>query len=140
MKEHNSIITALARDDWQKIVLYECPADPKCCRHSIAHISRERGTDPMDTICDLLREAAGDDLHGLMVIALTYREEDRGIVPQNTEKLFPVFLRNSWLYLAPTFTMAATKVDLLQNGKRFDTIAFFSSNGGAACYDNSLLS
>lgn len=75
MKECRSIITALARGDWSRIVLFNCKLHPEFTRRSIAEISESRGADPFDTIYDLLLDEV-DDLHGLMVLALTYREED----------------------------------------------------------------
>jgi len=75
MREHASIITALARDDWTKIVLFESQALPAYSRRSIADIATELGNDAFDAMYDILA-AEIDDLHSLMVIALSYREED----------------------------------------------------------------
>lgn len=78
LKQYASIITALARGDWSNIVLFDCPAQPELARRSIAEVSDLRGTDPFDTIYDLLLAEleAGQSLHGLMIIATTYRAED----------------------------------------------------------------
>jgi N-acyl-D-aspartate/D-glutamate deacylase len=81
LKQTPSIITALARDDWRNIVVFDSPAQPELARRSIADIGQARGSDPFETICDLLLaelEAAkpGHGLHSLMIIALTYRAED----------------------------------------------------------------
>jgi N-acyl-D-aspartate/D-glutamate deacylase len=75
VRGHRSILTSLARGDWSRIVLFDSPAQPKLARRSIADISRERGVDPLDAVCDILLGAI-DDVHGLMVIAFAYREED----------------------------------------------------------------
>jgi N-acyl-D-amino-acid deacylase len=72
---YRSIITALARDDWSRIVLFDSRAQPELARKSIAEISAARGRDPLDTICDILL-AEIDDIHALMVIAFAYHEHD----------------------------------------------------------------
>ena len=75
MRSYDSIITALARGDWSKIVVFDCAAEPHWSRKSIAEISESRDVDPFDAICDLLL-ADIDRLHELMVLGLTYREQD----------------------------------------------------------------
>jgi N-acyl-D-aspartate/D-glutamate deacylase len=75
LREYRSIITALARGDWSRIVLYDSRAQPELARKSIAEISAIRGADPLDTICDVLVGEAGD-MHALMVIAFAYNEQD----------------------------------------------------------------
>ena len=72
---YRSIITALARDNWSRIVLFDSRAQPELARKSIAEISAARGCDPLDTICDILL-AEIDDIHALMVIAFAYHEHD----------------------------------------------------------------
>ena len=79
MKSYQSILTALAGGDWERIVLFHSKAQPELTRKSIAAISREKGVQPLDAIYDLLL-AEIDDLHAPMVIAFTYREEDQRIV------------------------------------------------------------
>ena len=79
VKGYRSIITGLARGDWDKIVLFDCRAHPEFSRKSVAEISALMGVGPFDAICDLLL-AEIDDLHGLMVIAFSYREEDLRLV------------------------------------------------------------
>lgn len=75
LKRYPSIITALARDDWRRIVIFDSKVQPEIARRSIAEIAQERGIDPLDAICDVLL-AEIDDLHSLMVIAFAYRAED----------------------------------------------------------------
>jgi len=75
IRNYPSIITALARGDWRRIVVFHSQSQPQFSRRSLAEISEARGTDLFDTICDLLL-AEMDDLHNLMVIAFTYRSED----------------------------------------------------------------
>ena len=75
LKTYPSIITALARDDWNNIVLFHSKAHPEFSRKSIAEISELTGVNPFDAIYDLLL-AEIDDLHSLMILAFTYREED----------------------------------------------------------------
>ena len=65
----------MARGDWNNIVLFNSKAHPEFSRKSIAEISELTGVDPFDTIYDLLL-AEIDDLHSLMILAFTYREED----------------------------------------------------------------
>ncbi len=75
MKSYHSIITGLARDGWDRIVLFDYPTRPELSQKSIAEISERMGVEPLDAIYDLLLDGI-DDLHGLMVIAFSYQEED----------------------------------------------------------------
>jgi N-acyl-D-aspartate/D-glutamate deacylase len=75
LKDYRSIVTSLARGDWSRIVLFDSRAQPQLSRKSIAEIARERGANPLDTICDILLGEI-EDLYSLMVIAFAYREED----------------------------------------------------------------
>lgn len=75
LQSHHSIITALARNDWSRIVVYESKAAPEYSRRSIAEVAAARGVGPFDAIYDLLLQEL-DDMHSLMVIALAYRESD----------------------------------------------------------------
>jgi N-acyl-D-aspartate/D-glutamate deacylase len=75
LKRYQSIITALAGEDWRRIVIFDSKAQPEIARRSVAEIAQERGIEPLDAICDLLL-AEIDDLHSLMVIAFAYRAED----------------------------------------------------------------
>ena len=74
LKTYPSIITALARGDWNNIVLFDSKAHPEFARKSIAEISELMGVDSFDAIYNLLL-AEIDDLHSLMILAFTYREE-----------------------------------------------------------------
>ncbi|MEE3368939.1 MAG: amidohydrolase family protein [Planctomycetota bacterium] len=75
MKAYESIVTALAGNDWSRILVFHCAAQPDWSRRSIAEIAEQRGGDPFDAIYDLLL-AEVDRLHEVMVLALTYREPD----------------------------------------------------------------
>ena len=75
LKASPNIIAALARDDWSRIVVFHSKAQPQLARQSIAAISQDRGLEPLDAIYDVLL-AEIDDLHSIMVVAFTYREED----------------------------------------------------------------
>ena len=75
LKTYPSIITALARDDWNNIVVFDSKAHPEFARKSIAEISELTGVAPFDAIYNLLL-AEIDGLHSLMILAFTYREED----------------------------------------------------------------
>lgn len=75
LQGYQSIITALARGDWSRIVIYESKAAPECSRRSVAEIADSRGVGAFDAIYDLLLQEF-DDMHSLMVIALAYQESD----------------------------------------------------------------
>jgi N-acyl-D-amino-acid deacylase len=75
LKTYPSIITALARGDWSRIMLCDSKANPQFSRQSIAQIAQSRHVEPFDVVYDLLLDEI-DDLHGLMIIALSYREQD----------------------------------------------------------------
>jgi len=83
LRQYPSIITALARGDWRKIVIFTSQAHPHFSGRSMAEISADWGLDPIEAICDLLlaeieatSAQAGSGLHSLMIIAFTYRAED----------------------------------------------------------------
>jgi len=78
LKAYRSIVTALARGDWGRIVLFDSQARPDLSRRSIAEIGEAMGLDPLDAICEVLLAEieAGQDPHGLMIIAFAYREEE----------------------------------------------------------------
>lgn len=79
MKGYPSILTALAKGDWSRIVLFGRPAQPELAGRSIAEISAGRGCDPLDAIYDILL-AEIDDLHTPMIIAYAYRAEDMRLI------------------------------------------------------------
>jgi N-acyl-D-aspartate/D-glutamate deacylase len=79
MKGYGSIITALARGDWSRIVLFDSRARPELARRSIAEICADRGGDPLDAIYDILLDEI-DDLHAPMIIAFSYREQDMRMI------------------------------------------------------------
>ncbi len=78
LKAYRSIVTALARGDWRRIVLFDSKGRPDLSRRDLAEIGQEMGVDPIDAICEILLAEieAGQDLHGLMIIAFAYREEE----------------------------------------------------------------
>ena len=75
MMQHPNIITALARGNWDSIVLFDSKTQPEISRRSIADISKQRGTDPFDTIYDILLGEV-EDLYSLMILAFSYKAED----------------------------------------------------------------
>ena len=86
LRQHGSIITALARGEWQNIVVSDSQLQPELIGQSIAEISARQDSDPFDVICDLLlaeiegsSTGAGRGIHSLMVIAFAYRAEDMRI-------------------------------------------------------------
>ena len=70
-----NIVSALARRDWKRIVIFHSPVQPELAGKSIAELSAAGTGNAFDTICDILH-AAVDRLHEIMVIAFSYREED----------------------------------------------------------------
>ena len=79
LKESPNIITALARGDWSRIVIFHSKFNPDLATRSIAEISGSRGSEPLDTIYDILRDEV-EDLHSTMIVAFTYNEDDVRIV------------------------------------------------------------
>ena len=75
MRSYDSIITALARGDWSRIVIFDCATEPQWSRKSVAEIAESRHLEPFDAICDVLL-ADIERLHELMVLGLAYREQD----------------------------------------------------------------
>ncbi|MEC7841898.1 MAG: amidohydrolase family protein [Candidatus Latescibacterota bacterium] len=76
LKQHQSIVTALARDDWSRIVLTDCRSDPASAHRDVAEIAASRGgREPLDVVYDILLDEI-DDLHLPMIMAFCYREED----------------------------------------------------------------
>ncbi|MCY3735836.1 MAG: amidohydrolase family protein [Gemmatimonadaceae bacterium] len=74
LKSYPSILHALARDDWGRILLTGC-SDPELCHRSVAEVAEARGLEPLDAVYDLLLEEI-DDLHRPMILAFCYREEE----------------------------------------------------------------
>lgn len=75
LKQYHSIITALAREDWSRIVIFDSKLQPEISQKSIAELSETRGTDPFDTIYDILLDHV-ENIHALMIIAYAYNEND----------------------------------------------------------------
>lgn len=75
MEHCQSIVSALARGDWRRIVVFHSPVQPELAGKSIAELSAAGTGNAFDTICDILY-AAVDRLHEIMVIAFSYREAD----------------------------------------------------------------
>ena len=71
----DSIVRALARGNWSKIVVFDCMAEPRWSCQSIAEIAQSRGVEPFDAICDLLLMEI-DRIHEIMVLGMAYHEED----------------------------------------------------------------
>jgi N-acyl-D-amino-acid deacylase len=79
LRGYPSIVSALARGDWQKIVVFKSKVQPEVSGQSIAVLSQHRGTDPYDTIYDLLL-AEIDDLHSLLILGFAYSAADIDMV------------------------------------------------------------
>jgi N-acyl-D-aspartate/D-glutamate deacylase len=73
MKTHPSIVTALARNDWSRLVVTHCRARTEANGKTIADLAKDR--DPFDIIYDLLLDEI-DQLHSVLVLAFVYRAED----------------------------------------------------------------
>ena len=79
MKAVPNLVGALARGDWKKIVLCQSKVQPDISGQSIADLSQRRGTEPYDTIYDVLL-AEIDDLHRLMILGYAYSPEDLDLI------------------------------------------------------------
>ena len=75
LKKAHSIITALARGDWSRIVIFDSKNQPEISRKSILEISNARSTEPLDTIYDILL-AHVENIHELMILAFAYNENE----------------------------------------------------------------
>ncbi|MSU69874.1 MAG: hypothetical protein EXS39_03680 [Opitutaceae bacterium] len=75
MKSHPSIVTALARGGWSRMVVHNCRHQPELSGQSIADLARVRGCEPFDVIYDILLEEGGD-LHSVLILGFVYRQED----------------------------------------------------------------
>lgn len=83
LKSYPSIITALARGDWSRLVLCNSAAQPAYAQRNLAEISQEWQVEPLEGIYRLLLAElehspldSGEALHGPMIIAFAYRAED----------------------------------------------------------------
>ena len=74
-KEHPSIVTALARGNWDRLMLANTHARSELAGRSVAELARLNDCEPMDAIFDLLVDEV-DNLHNVLVLAFVYRAED----------------------------------------------------------------
>jgi N-acyl-D-amino-acid deacylase len=74
LQSYRSGMSAWGR--WDRILLLDNEVWPQYSRKSIAEIADERGTAPLDTVCDLLAETA-DDVSRLWMIELTFTEDQQ---------------------------------------------------------------
>lgn len=70
-----NLVSSLARGDWTRIVLFQCPARPELEGAHVQELADRFGTSPLEAIYDVLLSTI-DDLHGAMIIAFAYREEE----------------------------------------------------------------
>jgi N-acyl-D-amino-acid deacylase len=75
LKVYPNIIVAEARGRWDKILLFECHAQPDLSQRSIGEIAAARGLEPLDAIYDILL-AEIERIHELMVVEVIYDESD----------------------------------------------------------------
>ncbi len=71
---YESILSA--GGDWRRIVLLDNEVTPEYGRRDLASIARDRDQEPIETVCDLLREAMPDTSR-LMVINLCHSEQQQ---------------------------------------------------------------
>jgi N-acyl-D-amino-acid deacylase len=75
LKKYPNIIVAEARGRWDKILVFECHAQPELSQRSIGEIAREQGVEPLDAIYDILL-AEIKRIHEVMVVEVIYNESD----------------------------------------------------------------
>lgn len=75
LKGYPNIVVAEAQGRWDKILLFECKAQPELSRRSIAEIAAAWDVEPLAAIYDILL-AEIDTLHEVMIIELIYEESD----------------------------------------------------------------
>ncbi len=75
LKQYPNIVVGEAQGRWDKIVLFECKAQPELSRQSIAAIANAGRVDPLDAIYDILLVEI-DTLHEVLIIELIYDEAD----------------------------------------------------------------
>ena len=79
-----NLVSSLARGDWSRIMLFHCPARPELEGKQIQEIADSAGVEPLEAVYDILLSTI-DDLHGAMIIAFAYREEDVNIAFQDPD-------------------------------------------------------
>ena len=75
LKSYRSHLRSLVQDDWRRILIFESRAYPEFSGKSLWDIGQRMGSEPLDAVYDLLL-AEVDDIHRLMVMALTYLLEE----------------------------------------------------------------
>ncbi len=70
----DSLIVSFGRAGWERVELFSFPARPELAGRSIPDLTPPGGH-PMDTICDLLAESAGDP-HAPMCVCHSYSEDE----------------------------------------------------------------
>lgn len=75
IKSHKSIVTALAGDDWSRMVVYNCTRRPELSRRTLAELCKEWGVDPFEAICDILVSHA-EAMHDVLVLGYVYRADE----------------------------------------------------------------
>jgi len=84
MKKYPSIVTALARGNWDRLQLANTHARRELEGVSIGEIARRGDCDPMDAIFDLLISEI-DNLHNVLVLAFVYRAEDTHVAYEHPD-------------------------------------------------------
>jgi N-acyl-D-amino-acid deacylase len=84
IRQSESIVTALARHDWRRIVLFRSSAQPELIGRNIAELSAERNLHPLDLICDLLI-AENEEMHSLMILAYAYQADDAALAFERSD-------------------------------------------------------
>ena len=81
-----SVVASLAHGDWRKIVVHKSKIQPEISGQSIVAISEMRGTEPFDTVFDILL-AEIDDLHSLMILGSAYSPEDLDFILERPDRM-----------------------------------------------------
>jgi len=74
MRGYQSVLTSLSQLGWERVLLFNCPANPELSRKSIAQITKEWELDIHDAICRILVKEI-ESLHSVLVLAYVYPPE-----------------------------------------------------------------
>ena len=86
MRQYESIVTALARGNWDRMTVVNTSVRPELSGLSIGELARRSGRDSQDALLDLLRDEVAA-LHKVLVLAFVYRAEDTHFAFEHPECL-----------------------------------------------------
>lgn len=84
LKSNTSIVTALARGDWSRLIVTHCRVRSVANGQSIAALAEQSGRDPFDAIYDLLLDEV-EQLHQILVLAFVYRADETHVAFEHSE-------------------------------------------------------